>query len=157
MKFLGGVAALRGGVDGIALGPKWLYYGALSGSGLYRVQLKDLRNDQLPPGQLANRVERYSDKPLSDGMSIDLEGNVYITDVEHSSVFVVGADRELRTLIQSRNVRWADALSFGPDGYLYLADSALSELILQSREHIEAQGPYRIFRFKPGVEGVPGQ
>src|SRR5210317_1698874 len=34
MKFLGGIAALRGGVDGIALGPEWLYFAAISGSGL---------------------------------------------------------------------------------------------------------------------------
>ena len=157
MEFLGGVAALRGGIDGIALGPEWLYFGALSGSGLFRVRLRDLLDEKLPPGQLANRVERFSDKPLSDGLSMDLDGNVYITDIEHSSVFVVGPGRALETLIQSPSLRWPDALSFGPDGYLYLADSALSELILQSREHIEANGPYRIFRFKPGVEGVPGQ
>ena len=157
MKFLGGVASLRGGIDGIALGPEWLYYGALSGSGLFRIRLSDLRNADLPPSQLANRIERYSDKPLSDGLSVDIHGNVYITDVEHSSVFVVGAQRTLETLIQSPDIRWPDALSFGPDGYLYLADSALPELILQSREHIEASGPYRIFRFRPGFEGVPGQ
>ena len=157
MKFLGGVASLRGGIDGIALGPEWLYYGALSGSGLFRIRLSDLRNADLPPSQLANRIERYSDKPLSDGLSVDVQGNIYITDVEHSSVFVVGAQRNLKTLIQSPDIRWPDALSFGPDGYLYLADSALPELILQSREHIEASGPYRIFRFRPGFEGVPGQ
>lgn len=157
MEFLGGVVALRGGIDGIALGPEWLYYGALSGSGLYRVRLSDLRNAKLPPGQLANRVERFSDKPLSDGFSIDKQGNVYITDIEHNAVSVVGPERDLETLIQSDSVRWPDALSFGPDGYLYLADSALAELILKSREHIEASGPYRIFRFRPGAEGVPGQ
>ena len=157
MEFLGGIVALRGGIDGIALGPEWLYYGALSGSGLYRVRLSDLRNDQLPPGQLANRVERFSDKPLSDGFSIDIAGNVYVTDVEHSSIFVVGPERELKTLIESPEMRWPDGLSFGPDGYLYIADSALPELVLQSGEHIEAEGPYRIFRFNPGVDGFPGQ
>jgi sugar lactone lactonase YvrE len=157
MEFIGGIVALRGGIDGIALGPEWLYFGALSGSGLYRVRLRDLRDRSLPPGQLANRVERYSDKPLSDGFSLDVDGNVYITDIEHSSIFVVSPERELKTLIQSKDVRWADALSFGPEGYLYLADSALSELILQSREHIDTNGPYRIFRFKPGIDGIPGQ
>ena len=157
MEFLGGIVALRGGIDGIALGPEWLYYGAISGSGLYRIRLADLRNEALPAGQLANRIERVSDKPLSDGMSIDVEGNVYITDVEHGSIFIVGPDRQLRTLIQSRDLRWPDGLSFGPDGYLYIADSALSELILQSREHIKSRGPYRVFRFRPGPEGVPGQ
>lgn len=157
MKFMGSIVALRGGIDGIALGPEWLYYGALSGSGLYRVRLNDLRNRSLPTSQLATRIERFADKPLSDGLSIDNVGNVYITDVEHGAVFVVGPEQELATLIRSKSVRWPDALSFGPDGYLYLADSALPDLILQSREHIDAAGPYRIFRFRPGYEGVPGQ
>jgi sugar lactone lactonase YvrE len=157
MKFLGGAVTLRGGIDGIALAPEWLYFGALSGSGLYRIRLDDLRNTSLPASQLANRIERFSDKPLSDGLSTDIAGNVYVTDVEHGAVFVVGPEQELTTLIQSKSVRWPDALSFGPDGYLYLADSALPDVILQSREHIKAAGPYRIFRFQPGFEGVPGQ
>lgn len=157
MKFLGGIVALRGGVDGIALGTEWLYWGALSGSGLYRVLLEDLRDRNLPASQLASRLERYSDKPLSGGLSLDIAGNVYITDVEHYAIFRVDLQRNLSTLIQSRKIRWPDALSFGPDGYLYVADSALPELILKSTEHIKANGPYRIFRFQPGFEGIPGQ
>jgi len=157
MEFFGGMVALRGGVDGIALGTTWLYYGALNGSGLYRIRLADLRNKRLPPSQLATRVERYSDKPLSDGLSLDTAGGVYITDVEHNAIFRVGTDRGLATLLQSRKIRWPDALSFGPDGYIYVADSALPELILKSEDHIKANGPYHIFRFQPGFDGVPGQ
>lgn len=157
MEFLAGVVTLRGGIDGIALGPDWLYYGALNGSGLYRLRLADLRDGSLPAAKLGNKVERFSDKPLSDGFSMDLEGNVYITDVEHGAIFVVGPEQSLTTLVQSRSVRWPDALSFGPGGFLYIADSALPEVILQSREHIRAAGPYRVFRFRPGVEGAPGQ
>lgn len=157
MEFLGGMIVLRGGVDGIALGPKWLYYGALSGSGLYRVRLKDLRDQSLPASQLRSRIERYSDKPLSDGLSIDLAGNVYITDVEHNAIFRSGPDGTLATLIRSPLIRWPDALSFGPGGYLYVADSALPELILQSAEHVRSNAPYQIFRFQPGNDGVSGQ
>lgn len=157
MKFLGGAIALRGGVDGIALGPDWLYFAALSGSGLFRVRLRDLRDKTLPASRLAARVERISDKPLSDGLSVDNAGNVYVTDVEHGAIFIAGSERPLATLLRSESLRWPDALSFGPDGYLYLADSALSDVILKSREHIKAAGPYRIFRFRPGSEGIPGQ
>lgn len=157
MSFFGGLLTLRGGIDGIALDTEWLYFAALSGSGLYRVRLRDLRDEKLPESQLAKRVENFSVKPLSDGLSVDVEGNVYITDVEHRAIFVVGADRKPQTLLRSGDIRWPDALSFGPDGWLYVADSALSEVILQSQEHIRSQGPYRIFRFKPGIEGTPGQ
>jgi hypothetical protein len=82
---------------------------------------------------------------------------VYVTDIEHSAISIVGPERALATLIQSTSIRWPDALSFGPDGYLYIADSALQDVILQSRKHIKAKGPYRIYRFRPGFEGTPGQ
>lgn len=157
MSYVGGIASLRGGVDGIALSDEWLYYGALSGSVLYRVRLSDIVDPSTPNSQIKARVEHFATKPLSDGLSIDIEGNVYVTDVEHNAIYRIGEDRELSTLVRSRNVRWPDALSFGPDGWLYIADSALSDVILQSHEHIKAHGPYKIFRFQPGVEGTPGQ
>lgn len=157
MTFVGGIVSLRGGVDGIALGPDWLYFGALSGSGLYRIRLLDLRDDSTPDEYLERRVERYATKPLSDGLSVDVEGNVYMTDIEHGSIWIVDGSRDAKTLIRSDNIRWPDALSFGPDGWLYIADSALAEIVLQSREHIKSQAPYYVFRFQPGTEGVPGQ
>jgi len=157
MSFMGGIVALRGGIDGIALDDTWLYFAAISGSALFRVSLSNLRDPSIPNSQLAARVERYSEKPLSDGLSIDVEGNVYVTDVEHNSIFIVGSDREPRTLIRSARIRWPDALSFGPEGWLYVADSALADVVLRTRDHIKASGPYRIYRFQPGTPGLPGQ
>ena len=157
MSFMGGLLSLRGGIDGIALDQEWLYYGALSGASLYRVKLSDLRNRSLPNAQLASRVERVSDKPLSDGMSVDLSGQVYLTDVENNALFIVDEERRLKTLVQDERIRWPDALSFGPDGWLYVADSALSEVVFRPQEHMKANQPYSIFRLRPGAEGVPGQ
>jgi hypothetical protein len=90
-------------------------------------------------------------------MSTDTSGNVYVTDIEHGSVMIIGPDLQPRTLIQSTRIRWADALSFGPDGWLYLADSAIPDQVLRSKDHIKSKGPYYIYRFKPGFAGVPGQ
>ena len=156
MKFAGGLVTLRGGVDGIVTDDNWLYFAALSGSSLYRIALGELTNPDATDSQLAALVERYSEKPLSDGLSTDTSGNVYVTDVEHGAVFRIGEDREPTTLIRSTRIRWADALSFGPNGWLYIADSALYDVVLQSRDHIKTQGPYKIFRFPAGIEGVPG-
>jgi sugar lactone lactonase YvrE len=156
MSFMGGIVSLRGGVDGIALGEEWLYFGALSGSALYRIRLDDIRDPSIPGSQVAARVERVADKPLSDGFSIDTDGRVYITDVEHNAIFRLDENSGLRTLVRSDRIRWPDALSFGPGGWLYVADSALSDVVLQSKEHIRSKGPYRIFRVQLDAEGTPG-
>ena len=159
MTFVGGLVSLKVGVDGIAFDAdgEWLYFAAVNQSGLYRIRLEDLKNAEVPADQLGNRVERFSDKPLSDGLSTDIAGNVYITDVEHSAIFIVGQDKKPKTLLAAERIRWADALSFGPGGWLYLADSAIPEQVLKSKENIMAKGPYHIFRFQPGFEGIPGR
>ena len=123
---------------------------------MYRIALADLVNPQLSAEELSARVEYYAPKPLSDGFSVDPAGNVYVTDVEHNSVYVVGHDRKPRTLIRSESIRWPDGLAFGPDGWLYISDSALPELVLKPREHIERQRPFRIFRFRPVTTGRTG-
>ena len=95
--------------------------------------------------------------PSENQVYADIDGNIYVTDVEHGSVLKVGPDGSVVTVVRSPRIRWADALSFGPDGWLYLADSAIPELVLKPREHVRSQAPYFIFRFRPGHSGVPGQ
>ena len=159
MVFFGGLAALKPGIDGLAVSPdgEWLYYGAMTHDGLYRVRTRDLLDSTLDDAALGGRAERFSDKPLNDGLSADLEGRIYITDVEHGAVMRVGTDRRLETLIKTPRIRWADALSFGPEGWLYVADSAIPDQVMRSKRHIRRSGPYFIYRFRPGAEGVPGQ
>jgi sugar lactone lactonase YvrE len=155
MSFLAGLFNFKAGVDGITLDAddEWLYYGAINHSGLFRVRVSDLLNETLPAQQLENRVERFSDKPLSDGLAA-ASGRVYVTDIEHGAVIAIDQERTLDTVIRSPRVRWADGLAFGPDGSLYLADSALPDVILKSRDHVRAQGPYFIFRFDPGYDAA---
>lgn len=159
MTFFGGLAALKAGVDGIALSrdDAWLYFGAMNHANLYRIGRLDLIAAASDSPALAKAVQDMGPKPLNDGLSTDLLGNVYITDVEHGAVFRLDPDGHLDTLIQSPRIRWADALSFGPDGWLYLADSAIPEQMLRSKAHIASQAPYFIYRFQPGIDGVPGQ
>jgi sugar lactone lactonase YvrE len=154
-----GVVVLKPGVDGIAIdrSDEWLYYGAMAHDTMYRIKVADLLDDSLSPGALAARVEAVGAKPLNDGLSTDNDGNLLITDVEHNAVIRMKPDGELTTLIRSDRIRWADALSYGPEGWLYVADSAIPDQMLQSKAHMAASAPYHIFRFKPDVDGVPGQ
>ena len=159
MTFFGGLVVLKPGVDGIAISrdDKWIYYGAMAHDTMYRIKVADLLDASLSEGALAARVQTIGPKPLNDGLSTDRDGNLLITDVEHGAVIRMTPDGELTTLVRSEQIRWADALSYGPDGWLYVADSAIPDQMLRSKAHMEAKAPYYIFRFKPGIPGIPGQ
>ena len=158
MEFFGGLAALKPGVDGIALSRdgEWLYYGAMAHDTLYRIPASLLR-DNAPRNVLEAAIESLGPKPLNDGMSTDELGTVYLTDVEHGGVMVHQPDGKLLTLVESNAIRWADALSFGPDGGLYIADSAIPQMMLRSRDEIRAAAPYTIWRLKLPVAPSAGQ
>jgi sugar lactone lactonase YvrE len=159
MTFFGGLMALKPGVDGIVINAEgtFLYYGAMTHDGLFRVPTSVLHDVSVAPDVVAEAVERVGDKPLSDGLSIDVEGNVYITDVEHGGVARMKPDGTLQTLIKSERVRWADGISYGGDGYYYFTDSAIPDQMLQSTSHIASAAPYYLYRFKADIEGVPGR
>jgi sugar lactone lactonase YvrE len=160
MVFFGGLAALKPGVDGVAIDDagRWVYYAAMAHDGLYRVPLPALRDRTLAPAAVARQVERVSQKPLSDGLSIDHAGNVLVTDVEHGSVMRHRADTgKLETLLRDPRIRWSDGLSHGPDGWLYIADSAIPEQMLRTKAHIASQAPYTIWRIRSDSPGAPGQ
>jgi sugar lactone lactonase YvrE len=153
-----GIFAIRPGVDSIALDKRgeWLYYAPVTNRNIYRIRTSDLNNESLTSADLASRVEVYAPKTMSDGITIDLEDNIYISDLEHSAVLQLGTDRKLKTLLKDDRLRWPDGFSFGPDNWLYLTCSSLHHVIFKSESHIRSQAPYQIFRFKPGPASVPG-
>ena len=159
MRFVGGLLPMKPGLDGIALDPtgQWLTFGAMAHDTLYRIATSALLDEQLSDTELGERVEALGRKVLSDGLSADLSGNVYLTDVEHGAVLRMAPGGQLTTIVKSPRIRWADGLSFGPNGWLYLADSALPDVVLRTRSHIQGHGPYHVYRFRPGTAGVPGQ
>jgi sugar lactone lactonase YvrE len=159
MVFFGGLVALKAGIDGIALTAdgKWAVFAAMSHEGLFKVPVADLRNETLPFSELSRRVQKSGTKPLSDGITTDTEGNVLITDVEHGAIVRMRPDGSTETVVKSPRIRWADGFSWGTDGWLYLADSAIPDQMLQSKSHMSAHAPYYVYRLKPGTAGIPGR
>jgi sugar lactone lactonase YvrE len=153
-----GMFAIRPGVDSIALDDagEWLYFAPPTNDWLYRVRTKDLDDESLDRVALESRVERFARKTVSDGIAIDSQGDLILTDPEHDAVVELAADRTLHTWLRDPRLRWPDGLSFGPDGWLYVSCSALHQVILRGKDELRANAPYQIFRFKPGVTGVPG-
>lgn len=153
-----GVFSIRPGVDSIALdrSGEWLYFGAVTARRLYRARTRDLDDESLSPEQLAGRVAAFADKTMSDGITSDLDGGIYLSDPEHSAVLRLTPRGSLQTLLVDRRLRWPDGFSFGPDGWLYLTCSALQHVLGRSGAHVASQAPYPIYRFRPGSAGIPG-
>jgi sugar lactone lactonase YvrE len=150
MRFFGGIVDLLTGIDGIDISRdgKYVYWAPMGHPDLFRLETAALIDFSRSDSSIAAGVESMGVKPLSDGIRLDTSGNVYITDIEHQGVFVVQPDGRRYTLIKDERVRWADGLSLGGDGYMYLADSDIPNQMMQSRENIVANAPYNIFRFK---------
>ena len=153
-----GLVSIRPGVDSIALDAKneWLYFAPVTNLNLYRARTADLRNEELSAAELAGRVETFAPKTMSDGLTMDLAGNIYISDPEHSAIMVLRPDQTLETLVKDDKLRWPDGFSFGPDGWLYVSCSALQLIIGRPPWTFDDHAPYQIYRLKPGGQGVPG-
>lgn len=154
-----GLFGIRPGVDSIALSRDgtWLYYAPVNKNKLYRIATAHLLDASLSPAQLAGQVEPYADKTMSDGITTDAEGNVYLTDPEHSAIVRLTPERKLETLLKTERLRWPDGFSFGSDGWLYVSCSSLQHVIGQAPASIAAHAPYQVFRFKPGPVAPAGQ
>jgi hypothetical protein len=159
MYLLGGLFWMHPAFDPIALDKKdeWLYIGPMSGDTLFRARVSDLNDVTLPSVELSRRVEAYAKKSQCDGLTMDASGNIYVTSIEDGAINIIGLDRRQRTLVRNPLFRWPDGLSYGPGDYIYIADSDIPDIMLQSKRHIQASAPFYIFRFHSGQIGIPGQ
>lgn len=153
-----GVFAIRPGVDSIALdrNGEWLYFAPVTDEHMHRVRVTDLHNPDLDDDQLADRIEQFAEKTMSDGITTDLLGNIYISDLEHSAITMLDPKGKLSTLIKDPKLRWPDGFSFGPDGWLYVTASSLQHVIAKPNSYINQKGPYQIFRIKVDATAPAG-
>ncbi len=144
------------GVDGIELSRdgNWLYYGTMSHDQMYKVPTAALQDAKLSAPELAKQIIAVGRKPLSDGITVDANDNLLITDVENGGIARLSTKGELTTLTKSAKVVWADGIVMSPDGAVLFTDSAIPAYIDQlarppSREKLQANAPYKIYTFRP--------
>ncbi|TQV82750.1 hypothetical protein FKG94_08135 [Exilibacterium tricleocarpae] len=149
----------RTGINPIAIdkGGEWLYYGPMHGRSMYRIRTAGLRNAELAHDDLAVKAERWSDKPICDGISIDNAGNVYLGDLANNAIGVIGSDRKYRVLISDPRLSWVDAFSFGDSGFLYAVVNQLHRSAVLNGGESATKPPYLIVKFRPQSGGAIGR
>ncbi len=127
---------------------EWVYFGAMHGRSFYRVRAEDLANEGLKAEELASRVERYSSKPISDGIAMDTAGNIYLGDLAANAIGRVTPGRKYQRLAQSPDLSWVDSLSVGPDGHLYALVNRLHLSAMLNGGDAVSKPPYFLIRIK---------
>lgn len=147
------------GCDGITVDKnfEWLYYAPLNGNKIYRVKMNDLLNEGFTEKELDKKIEIYSAKPNNGGLSIDFDGNLYLTAMETNSVVVILAkDKSIHPIVTDEKLLWPDGVSYNvTDGYMYVSAAQVHLGAVFNNGQNLAKAPFYIFRFKPLVKGVP--
>ncbi|MEL6494313.1 MAG: L-dopachrome tautomerase-related protein [Cyanobacteria bacterium J06623_7] len=147
------------GVNGLVLDPnnEWLYFCPMHGTSMYRAKSADLANFSLSEVELRERVERYSDKPICDGISIDRHNNIYLGDLSVNALGIIKGDRNYELLQTEQKLPWIDSFSFGNDGYLYFNCDQLNLSAPLNAGADLSQPPYNIMRIKLTTSGFVGR
>lgn len=129
-----------------------LYFGAVTSNNLYGISTASIKTLISSPSlkfKLEDHIKLITDeKPISDGLSIDLNNNIWITAFEHSSIAIAkhlpNNQYEIVKIVQDENLlRWPDGLSFGPDG-LYITNSALHFKF--NSQNLKSKKPFHILK-----------
>lgn len=129
--------------DGIALSSdgNWLYYQALTGRTLYRIETKNLRDTALADKNLGSRVETVGASGASDGIVFGLDGCVYLTSLEANAIRRTCDCGPVEAVVEDDRISWPDSFALGPEGALYFTTA-------QIHKGGNPEGPYRIFRLR---------
>jgi sugar lactone lactonase YvrE len=139
------------------LNNEWVYFGPMHGLSLYRIKADDLVNEKLDAKALASRVERYSDKPISDGITIDKDNNIYLGELTENAIGVISVARKYKRLAQSSELSWVDSFSFGPEGKLYAVVNRLHLSAMLNGGVEKPRPPYYILTVNPLAPGLSGR
>ncbi len=147
---LGGEGA-RIGVNPITLDSKneWLYFAPMTGTKLYRLKTTDLLDHYLTDDQLAQRVEVYADKPISDGITIDDGNNIYISDITNDAIGYIDVNRKYQILFKdSKKLSWVDGFATGAGNRIFATVNELHKSPVLNKGEDASSGKYYIVDFQ---------
>ncbi len=139
------------------LNNEWVYFGPMHGLNLYRIKAADLADEKLDAQTLGQRVERYSAKPISDGISIDRDNNIYLGELAENAIGIIRPDRSYQRLTQCPNLSWVDSFSFGPEGKLYAIVNRLHQSATLNGGESTSKPPYFLLRVNALAPGMTGR
>lgn len=136
---------------------EWVYFSPMSGETLYRVRTKDLNNQSLTDKALTARVENYAKKPMGDGITMDADNNIYVSDLSNNAIGVITPDRKYKILHQDDHfLSWVEGFSTAGDAGIYATTNQLHKSPAFNNEK-PTPNKFYIMQFKSLGEATIGR
>jgi sugar lactone lactonase YvrE len=113
--------------DGLALSNdrSYLYYKALTGKNLYRINTEALKDTLLTNIELEQEVELVAETLPCDAIEFDPDGYLYFTSIEDNSIYRMLPGEELSLVLSDDRLKWPDSFSITPSGDIYVTTSRI--------------------------------
>lgn len=138
---------LRFGLNPIAIDEQhqWLYFGAFTGTKVYRIPTKAISNMTQSDQKLTKQIEVFGPKSPSDGIAFAPGGGILATDLENSAIGLTTKGK-YQTLISDKRLSWPDSIAVS-NGYVYVTQDQLHQHPAFSQGLGNAKPPYTLYRF----------
>jgi len=113
--------------DGLALNNEkdYLYYKALTGNSLYRIETETLRDTSLTNTEVENAVEFVLETLPCDAIEFHPNGNLFFTAIEENAIYYLTPALEFEIAISDELLKWPDSFSITSDGEIYVTTSRI--------------------------------
>ncbi len=137
--------------DGIALDAagQYLYWQALVGRTLYRIPTAPLANARMTASDIGALVENLGATNVADGLWMDEQGYLFITDPAENAVRMRAPDGTMSVVAQDARLRWPDSMAEGADGSIYVTASHIQDMAQFHEKGSTQKGPWELFRIAP--------
>lgn len=128
----------------IAIDPgfEWVYYGALNGKTIYRTPAKAFDSDE----NIIAGIEKFGTKSFCDGIAVDKNHNVYVTNIEEQAIGVFNKDgfKNIATLPAGQT--WPDGLYISNDGNIYSTVDQLNRIPALNNGKDDSKPPFLVIK-----------
>jgi sugar lactone lactonase YvrE len=137
--------------DSIEISPdrEYLYYKPLTGAALYRIRTAVLRDINAKPEAVAAAVEKVASLFPTDGLWMDPQGRVYLSNLNEGAIDRRASDGTMETLAKDPRIQWPDTFTQGPDGAIYFTCSHIHEMPRFNMGKLALSSPYAVFKIMP--------
>ncbi len=123
---------------------EWFYFGPLEGP-WSRIETHWLDDFSIGTDAIASKVEPWADLPPVGGTAMDVNGDLYFSDLASNSLKRRAADGTISTVVQDPRLHWIDAMWIDAERRIWMPVPQLDRAAAFHGGKSEVQQPVRLF------------